>query len=195
MGNERYPTGRTPQTSINNQHKQLKARHELDRTINCYKELDTRTDSRPKQHKHYIKGKLMTAIAIIIRIIATASAAAKDIVMATYETYKEQLRSKEDTVNRIKAATTKEPQNTTQEAYANYAKPGTRTKKHDKTGSESDAKQDTVKEQRQICVIALLTENYRQAKEHCRKVQQTRKMATTRHAQGQRRTRGTKPRA
>jgi hypothetical protein len=34
MGNERYATGRTPQTSINNQHKQSKARHELNRTIN-----------------------------------------------------------------------------------------------------------------------------------------------------------------
>jgi hypothetical protein len=73
MGNERYATGRAPQTSINNQHKQSKARHKLDRTINRYKELNTRTDSRPKQHKHYNKGKLMTAIAIIIMIIATAA--------------------------------------------------------------------------------------------------------------------------
>jgi hypothetical protein len=45
MGYECYTTGRTPQTSINNQHKQSKARHELDRTINRYKELYTRTDS------------------------------------------------------------------------------------------------------------------------------------------------------
>jgi hypothetical protein len=171
MGNERYTTGRTPQTSINNQHKQSKARHELDRTINCNKELNTRTDSRPKQPKHYIKGKLMIAIAILIMIIATASAAANDIVTTTYETCnKEQQLSKEDTVNRIKAATTNEPQNTTQEAYATHAKPGTRTKKHHKTGSKSDAKHDTGKEQRRICVIALLTENYRQAKEHSWKV-------------------------
>jgi hypothetical protein len=48
MGNERYATGRTPQTSSNNQQKQSKARQELDRTINRYKELNTRTDSRPK---------------------------------------------------------------------------------------------------------------------------------------------------
>jgi hypothetical protein len=138
----------------------------------------------------------MTAIAIIIMIIATASAAANDIVTTTYETYnKEQQLSKEDTVNRIKAATTKEPQNTTQEANATHAKPGTRTKKHDKTGSKSNAKHDTGKEQRRICVIALLIENYRQAKEHCRKVQKTRKMATTRRAQEQGRTRGTKSRA
>jgi hypothetical protein len=196
MGNERNATVRTPQTSINNQQKQSKARHELDRTINRYKELNKRTDSRPKQHKHYIKGKLITAIAIIIMIIATASLAANDIVTTTYETYnKEQQLSKEDTVNRIKAATTKEPQNTTQEAYATHAKLGTRTKKHDKTGNESDAKHNTGKEQRQICVMALLTENYRQAKGHCPKVQQTRKMATTRRAQGQGRTRGTKSRA
>jgi hypothetical protein len=79
MGNKRYTTGRTPQTSINNQHKQSKARHELDRTINRYKELNKHTDSRPKQHKHYIKGKLMTTIAIVIMIIATASAAANYI--------------------------------------------------------------------------------------------------------------------
>jgi hypothetical protein len=59
MDNERNETGRTPQTSINNQQKQSKAREELDRTINLYKELNTRTDSRPKQHKHYIhKGKV-----------------------------------------------------------------------------------------------------------------------------------------
>jgi hypothetical protein len=196
MDNERYATGRTRQTSSKDQHEQSKARDKLDRTINRYKELNTRTYSRPKQHKHYIKGKLMTAIAIIIMIIATASAAANDIVTTTYETYnKEQQRSKEDMVNRIKTATTTEPQNTTQEAYATHAKPGTRTKKHDKTGSKGNAKHDTGKEQRQICVIALLTENYRQAKEHCWKVQQTRKMATTRQAQGQGRTRGTKSRA
>jgi hypothetical protein len=138
----------------------------------------------------------MTAIAIIIMIIATASAAANNIVTTTYETYnKEHQRSKEDTVNRIKAATTTEPQNTGQQAYATHTKPGTRTKKHDKTGSEGEAKHDTGKEQRQLCVIALLTENYRQAKEHCQKVEQTRKMATTRRAQGQGRTRGTKLRA
>jgi hypothetical protein len=159
MGNERYTTGRTPQASINNQHKQSKARYKLDRTINRYKELNTRKDSRPKIHKHYIKGKLMTAIAIVIMIIATASAAANDIGLTTYETYnKEQQLSKEDTVNRIKAATTNEPQNTTQEAYATHAKPGKKTKKHDKTGSESNAKHDTGREQRRICVIALLTE-------------------------------------
>jgi hypothetical protein len=169
MGNKRYTMGRTPHTSINNQHKRSKARHELDRTINRYKELNTSTDSRPKQHKHYIKGKLMTAIAIVIMIIATASAAVNDIGTTTYETYnKEQQLREEDTVNRIKASTTNEPQNTTQVAYATHAKPGTRTKKL-----------DTGKEQRRICVIALLTENYRQANEHCRKVRQTRKMATT----------------
>jgi hypothetical protein len=83
MGNERYATGRRPQRSIKHQHKQSKARHELDRTINRYKELNTRTDSRPKQHKQYIKGKIMTAIAIIIMIIATARAAANDIVTTT----------------------------------------------------------------------------------------------------------------
>jgi hypothetical protein len=44
MENDRYTTGRTPQTSINNQHKQSKARHELDRTINHYKKLNMRTD-------------------------------------------------------------------------------------------------------------------------------------------------------
>jgi hypothetical protein len=54
MGNERYVTGRTLQTSINNQHKQSKARHKLDHTITRYKELNTHTDSIPKQHKHYI---------------------------------------------------------------------------------------------------------------------------------------------
>jgi hypothetical protein len=108
MGNKRYTMGRTPQTSINNQHKRSKARHELDRTINRYKELNTSTDSRPKQHKHYIKGKLMTAIAIVIMIIATASAAVNDIGTTTYETYnKEQQLREEDTVNRIKASTTK----------------------------------------------------------------------------------------
>jgi hypothetical protein len=185
MGNERYTTGRTPQTSINNQHKQSKARHKLDRTINRYKELNTHSDSRPKQHKHYIKGKLMTAIAIVIMIIATTSTAANDIGTTTYETYnKEQQLSEEDTVNRIKASTTNKQQNTTQEAYSTHAKPGTRTKKH-----------NTKKEQRRICVIALLTENYRQAKKHCRKVRQTRKMATTSQAQGQVRIRGTKSRA
>jgi hypothetical protein len=81
----------------------------------------------------------MTTIAIIILIITTASAAANDIVTTTYETYnKEQQRSKEDTVNRIKAATITEPQNTGQQAYATHTKPGTRTKEHDKTGSEGD---------------------------------------------------------
>jgi hypothetical protein len=115
MSNERYTTGRTPQRSINNQHKQSKARHKLDHTINHYKELNTRTDSRPKQHKHYIKGKLMTAIAIAVMIIATASAAANDIGTTTYQTYNmEQQLSKEDTVNRIKASTTNKPQNLTQ---------------------------------------------------------------------------------
>jgi hypothetical protein len=87
---------------------------------------------------------------------------------------KQQL-SEEYMVNRIKAATTNKPQNTTQEAYATHAKTGKRTKKH-----------DTRKEQKQICVRALLTENYRHAKkEHCREVRQTHKMATTRRAQGQ----------
>jgi hypothetical protein len=138
----------------------------------------------------------MTTIAIVIMIIATASAAANNVGTTTYKTYnKEQRLSKEDTVNRIKASTANKPQNATQEAYATNAKPWTRTKKHDKTGSKSDAKHDTEKEQRQICVIALLTENYRQAKEHCRKVRQTRKTATTRQAQGQGRTRETKSRA
>jgi hypothetical protein len=185
MGNERYTVGRTPQTSINNQHKQSKARHKLDRNINRDKELITRTDSRLKQHKHFIKGKLMTAIAIVIIIIATAYAAANDIGTTTYETYnKEQQLSEEDRVNRTKAATTNEPQNTTQEAYATHATTGTRTKKH-----------NTGKEQRRICVRALLTENYRQAKEHCREVRQTRKLATTRRAQGRGRTRETKSRA
>jgi hypothetical protein len=127
----------------------------------------------------------MTSIAIVIMIIATASAATNDIGTTTYETYnKEQQLSKEDTVNRIKASTTNEPQNTTQEAYAPLKKPGTRTKKH-----------ETGKEQRQICVRALLTENYRQGKEHCQQVRQKRKMATTSQAQGQGRTRGTKSRA
>jgi hypothetical protein len=117
LGNEGYRTGRTPQTSINNQHKQLKARHDLDRTINRYKELITRTDSRPKQHKHYIKGKLTTAIAIVIMIIATAYAAATDIGTRTYKTYNmDKQLSQEYTVNKIKAATTNKPQNTTQEA-------------------------------------------------------------------------------
>jgi hypothetical protein len=185
MGYERYTTGRTPQTSINNQHKQSKARHELDRTINHNKELITRTDSRPKQHKHYIKGKLMAAIAIVIMIIATAYAAANNIGTTTYKTYNmEQQLSEEYPVHRIKAATTNKPQNTTQEAYTTHAKTGTRTKKH-----------VTKKEQRRICVRALLTENYRQAKEHCREVRQTRKMPTTRQAQGQGRTRETNSRA
>jgi hypothetical protein len=111
-------------------------------------------DSRPKQHKHYNQGKLMTAIAIGIMIIATAYAAATDIGTTTYETYNmEQQLNKEDTVDRIKAATTNEPQNTTQETYATHAKPGTRPMKH-----------NTGKEQRGICVRALITENYRQAK-------------------------------
>jgi exopolysaccharide biosynthesis protein len=44
MDNECNATGRTPQTSINNQHKQSKAREELDRTIDRYKELNTRTN-------------------------------------------------------------------------------------------------------------------------------------------------------
>jgi hypothetical protein len=75
-------------------------------------------------------------------IIATAYAAATDIGTTTYETYNmEQQLSKEDTVNRIKAATTNEPQNMTQETYATHAKTGTRPMKH-----------DTRKEQRQICV-------------------------------------------
>jgi hypothetical protein len=123
LGNEGYRTGRTPQTSIKNQHTQSKARHDLDRTINRYTKLITRMDSRPKQHKHYNKGKLMTAIAIGIMIIATTHAAATNIRTTTYETYNmEQQLSKEDTVNRIKAATTNEPQNTTQETYATHAK-------------------------------------------------------------------------
>jgi hypothetical protein len=185
MGNEGYTTGRTPQTSINNQHKQSKARHKLDRTIIRYKELNTRKDSRPKQHKHYIKGKLMTAIAIVIMIIVTASAAANDIGTTTYETYnKEQQLSEKDTVNRIKASTTNEPQNTTQEAYATHAKPRTRTKKHDKTGSESNAKHNTGKEQRRICAIALLKENYRQARGNCRKVRQTRQIGNNKTSSG-----------
>jgi hypothetical protein len=37
MDNEGNTKGRTPQTSINNQHKQSKARDKLDRTINLYK--------------------------------------------------------------------------------------------------------------------------------------------------------------
>jgi hypothetical protein len=118
-------------------------------------------------------------------IIATARAAANNIGTTTYETYnKEQQLSEEDTVNRIKGATTNKPQNMTQEAYATHTKLGTRTKKH-----------DTGKEQRRICVRALLTENYRQAKEHCRKVWPTRKIATTRQAQGQGRTQGKQSRA
>jgi hypothetical protein len=178
-GNEGYGTGRTLKTSINNQCTQSKARHDLDRT------MDSCMDSRPKQHKHYNQRKLMTAIAIGIMIIATAYAAATDIGTATYETYNmEQQRSKEDTVNRIKAATTNEPQNTTQETYATHAKPGTSPIKH-----------DTWEEQRRICVRALITENYRQAKEHCNGVRQTRKEATTTRAQGQGRTRETKSRA
>jgi hypothetical protein len=177
-GNEGYRTGRTPQTSINNQRTQSKARHDLDCTINRYTKLITRMDSRPKQHKHYNQGKLMTTIAIGIMIIATAYAAANDIDMTTYETYNmEQQLNKEDTVNRIKAATTNKPQNTTHETYATPAKPGTRPMKH-----------NTGKEQRGICVRALLTGNYRQAKEHCNGVRQTLKMATTRRAQGQGRT-------
>jgi hypothetical protein len=116
LGNEGYRTGRTQQTSINNQHMQSKARHDLDRTINRYTELITRTDSRPKQHKHYNKGKLITAIALGIMIITTAYAAAPDIGTTTYETYNmEQQLSEEDRVNRIKAATTNKQQNTTQE--------------------------------------------------------------------------------
>jgi hypothetical protein len=52
----------------------------------------------------------MTAIAIRTMIIATAYAAATDIGTTTYETYNiEQQLSEEDTVNRIKAATTNEP--------------------------------------------------------------------------------------
>jgi hypothetical protein len=99
----------------------------------------------------------MTAIAMGIMIIATAYTAATNISTTTYKTYNmEQQRSEEDTVNRIKAATTNEPQNTTQETYATQAKPGTSPIKH-----------DTGKEQRRICVRALITENYRQAKEHC----------------------------
>jgi hypothetical protein len=89
----------------------------------------------------------------------------------------------------------KTPQNTTQEAYATHAKPGTRTKKHDKTGSEDNAKHDTRIEQRQIFVRALLTENYRQTKEHCWEVQQTGQIETTRRAQGQGITQGTKSQA
>jgi hypothetical protein len=87
LGNKGYRTGRTPQTSINNQHTQSKARHDLDRTINRYTELITRTDSRPNLHKDYTKEKLMTAIAIGIMIIATAYAAATDIGTTTYKTY------------------------------------------------------------------------------------------------------------
>jgi hypothetical protein len=52
LGNEGYRTGRTPQTSINNQHTQSKARHDLDRTVNRYTKLITHRDSRPKQQKH-----------------------------------------------------------------------------------------------------------------------------------------------
>jgi hypothetical protein len=40
MSNKRYTTGRTPQRSINNQHKQSKARHELDHTIKHYKVIE-----------------------------------------------------------------------------------------------------------------------------------------------------------
>jgi hypothetical protein len=80
----------------------------------------------------------MTAIAIIIMIIATASAAANNIVTTTYETYnKDQQRNKKDTVNRIKTATTTEPQNRGQQAYATHVKPGTRTTKHDKVETKS----------------------------------------------------------
>jgi hypothetical protein len=123
LGNEGYRTGRTPQTSINNQHTQSKARHNLDRTIKRYTDLITRTDSRPKQHKHYNKGKLLTAIAIGIMIIATAYAAATDIGTTTYERYNmEQQLNEEDTVNRIKAATSNKPQNRTQETCATHAK-------------------------------------------------------------------------
>jgi hypothetical protein len=68
----------------------------------------------------------------------------------------EQQLKKVDTVNRIKAATTNEPQNTTQETYATQAKPETRPMKH-----------DTGKEQRGISVRAIITKNYRQAMEHC----------------------------
>jgi hypothetical protein len=186
MGNDCYKTGRTPQTSINNQHKQSKARHKLDRTINRYNELITHTDPRPKQHKHYIKGKLMTAIAYAIIIIATAYAAANDIGSTTYETYNmEQQLSEEYT----RSTGSKRQQQTNHKTrhkrrMQHTQKMGTRTKKH-----------NNGKKQRRICVRALLTENYRQAKEHCWEMRQTRKMATTRRAQGQGRTRETRSRA
>jgi hypothetical protein len=65
MDNGRNETGKTAQTSIINQYRQSKDRYELDRIINHYKELDTRTDSRPKQHKdkprHNKMGTLITA--------------------------------------------------------------------------------------------------------------------------------------
>jgi hypothetical protein len=194
---ERYGTGRTLQTSINNQHKQSKARHKLDCTLSRYKELNTGTDSRPKQHKHYIKRKLTTAIAIIIMIIDTASSAANDIVTTTYETYnKEQQLSKEDTVNRIKAATTKEPQNRTQEAYT------THTKTKDK---DEETRQNRKQKRRKIRNREGAETNLCHSPTN-RKLQagkgtlpesaaNTHKMAKTRRAQGQGRTRGTKSRA
>jgi hypothetical protein len=137
MDNKRNKTGKSAQTSIINQYRQSKARYELDRTINHYKELDGRTDSRPKQHKdnpkHNKRGTLITAIAITIIAIATASAAASNIVTTTYGTNnKDEQRNKKDRVNRIKRATTTKPQVTGKQACATHIKQGTRTRKHDK---------------------------------------------------------------
>jgi hypothetical protein len=181
--------GKTAQTSISNQYSQSKARYELDRTINHYKELDTRTDSRPKQHKdnpkHNKKGTLITAIAIIIMTISTASAAASNIVMTTYGTYnKDEQRNKEDTVNRIKRATTTKPQ-------------GTGVCNADQTRNKDDETRQMGKQSQRETRHrkALMTEKFKQAKEHCRKTEPTRKRETTRRAQTQEKTRGTKSRA
>jgi hypothetical protein len=125
--------------------------------------------------------------------ITTTSAAASNIVATTYGTNKkEEQRNKEDTVNRIKRATTTKPQVTGKQACATHIKQGTRTTKHDKWGNKVDAKHDTGKEERQLCFIALLMEKYKNAKEHCRKTEPTGKRETMRQAKGQERARGTK---
>jgi hypothetical protein len=178
----------------------LTDRYNLDCIINHYKELDTHTDPRPEQHKdkqkHNKRGTLITAIAITIMAIATASAAAGNIIKTAYEINNEdEQRNKEDTVSRIKRATTTKPQVTGKQACATHIKQGTRTTKQDKWGNKVDAKHDTGNKERQLCLIALLTQKYKQAREHCRKTEPTQKRETTRQAQRQERAGGTKSRA
>jgi hypothetical protein len=154
MDNKRNKTAKTAQTSIINHYRQSKDKYELERIINHYKELDTRMDSRPEQHKDKPQQKkrvtLITAIAITIMAIATTSAAAAHIVAAAYGTNnKDEQRNKEDMVSRIKRATMKKPQVTRKQAFATHIKQGTKTtqtRKNGRTKSTQNTTPDTGKD-------------------------------------------------